>query len=74
MCVSYETRERSGPYANIQSECDEISFVVWGGLFVQMVDLRVSYNCCWSLHSVQHYIKQEILKNNNSAKKLVQLN
>jgi hypothetical protein len=24
-------RERFGPYANIQSQYDEISFVVWGG-------------------------------------------
>jgi hypothetical protein len=44
--VRERERMRIGPYANIQSQCDEISFVVWGGLLVQMVDLRVSQNCC----------------------------
>jgi hypothetical protein len=48
MCVSCKMRERerSGPYANIQSQCDEISFVLWGSLLVQMADLRVSRNYC----------------------------
>jgi hypothetical protein len=57
LCVSCKVRERSGPYANIQSQSDEISFVVWGGLFMQMVDLRVSYINCWLLRIVQLYIK-----------------
>ena len=43
--LRYEVKERSGPYANIQSLYDGIWPVLWGGLFMQMVDLRVSY--CW---------------------------